>query len=310
MVFPLISASRYIVTTLDDRVVNKIARDRTSWSRPELQKECFWLYSKIPRGLVKHDYAKALVVLRGVRRLERLVQSKMYGIHSKICCICKDKLHLPVFKHEAVGYHIRCILGWINVAHKFTDPITGQDYTDKELIRIDRTCRQYGIDSDVYELRHDVTRIAEDQDQREHEERMDILVDMLDRDIDAYLTMPTFPHVMARTVIAAHVMRTFRELAHLDTAFAMEKINDLIAMHVENTDAEDLNKLLFQIFDRIAEWSEEDEEDVADPLMSHIVPVLNMLFSTIPPSLESQTITINLPQSSSFLPLFHAGSLP
>ena len=303
MVWPLIQTSRYVVTSVDEKSVLQLKRDNTTWSRKDLQKECFWLYPQIPRGLRKQDYAKSLVVLRGVRKLQLLVQRRMYGIQSKMCCICKDPLHLPIFKHEAIGYHIRCILDWINISHKFTDPLTNKSYTDKELARIDRISAQYGIESDVLDLKHDVNRIAEDQDQREHEERLDILLDFLDSDIEAYLTYPSFSYGMGRNILCSHIKQTFRELTHLDLDSAQAKINALIDEHVNEN--ENLNRLLFEIFELINEWATEDVEmESTSSFGTHVIPVLNMIFSRIPP-IDAQTITINLPNSdaSVFFPI-------
>ena len=297
-----ICKSTYVCTAIDGKDVTKVKRDNATRSRNELRRECHALCMDVPWGLRKQDYAKTLVILRGVRKLEYIVRKKMYGVQSKTCCICKDKLVLPIFRHEAIGYHLRCILNWINIGHKFTDPITGKEYTDAELEMIDTLCMQNRLDSDVFELKHDVNRVAEDQDMKDHEERLEIVIDMIERDLDAYKSMTSNDRTpgLGACMVADHFKRSFRELAHLDVDIAHEQASSLIKKHV-SIECERLNVLLFEVFENIEEWADEDidVDDMLDELIPGgiipITPILNMLFNSTSLPSAGGTITISLP---------------
>ena len=316
LMWKLIEASTYVVQEIDGKSVTlRAARSNNSWFRKHLRRECDKLYGKpVPDWLFKSEYAKILVVLRGLRRLEYLVQKKMYGILSENCPICKEHIIPPFFGHRGVGYHLECILSWINVSHKFTDPITGREYTDKELHRIDTVAREYKVDSNVHELKYDVHRIAEDEDIREHEERAEILCELLDRDMMTLTEIPA--DGMVYGMIRSHFLRLFQQLTYTDMETARTKVSEFIESNLGSR--EHINRLLFEVFESIDEWDAEWEAyDSDDPehepmpsleavvggpslIPSHMSPILNMIFNdlfqnNIPA--HGGSITIQVPDS-------------
>ena len=247
------------------------------------------------------------MVLRGLRKLEALVQRRLYGIRSKNCPICKDTITAPYFRHEGMGYHLSCILSWINISHKFTDPITAKPYSDSELKRLDTIAREYEVDSCVYELKYDIHRIAEDDDIREHEERAEILSTLVDRDMLTLIELPGDTQIYG--LVRNHFLRLFQQLTYTDVAEARCKISELIESNLGTV--EHINRLLFEVFESIDDWDSEleiyDSEDELPDLVemgvvpSSMSPVLNMLFNSLFVNHPhgSNSITIQIPDPSS-----------
>lgn len=251
----LIQSSCYEIKQIDNKNCIGIKRSKNAWSRKLLQKECKNLDRRTPCWLKKQEYAKLLVVLRGIKALEYIVLKKLYGVRCKTCSICKERLRPPIFRHNKIGYHLKCIVNWLTIAHKFSDPITFEKYTDTELKTIDKTCELYSVtQSNVFDLKYDITRIYEDQEMIEHEERIEILSDIIDSDFETYRVLSQFPGIIPH-FIAIHFQRTVFELAQLDSNIAREQIIALLST-VEEVYQHRLKLFLMDILDQLPIWEE------------------------------------------------------
>ena len=257
-----VEKSRHRITQIDERTVTvKAKRNTLSWSRNELRRECTHIYGHgTPRGLLKAAYARGLVALRGLRQLEHLALKKLYGIRSDNCPICKEHIRPPYFNHNSIGYHLGCIMQWITISHKFMDPITGKDYSDDDLRRIDTIADEYGIKSDLFCLKYDANRIADDLDAKEQEEQVLMLLYLIDRDVDALRQIPAYDAVCA--VLRTHLTRVFRQLSYIDADAARDKISELIEANISSR--KEIVELLVRLFDSIEQWSTESDYEWTD----------------------------------------------
>ena len=272
----------YVCTVIDGRAVNKTKRHPGIWSRNELAKECERFHHKIPKGMRKQEYAKVLILLRGLHKLEHIVANKLYCLSSPTCSICKENLIAPVFRHSSgtgsdkrtIGYHVLCIQQWMLVSHKFSDPITRKAYTDKELQKLDSLGHAYDLPSDLLALRWDEDRVVEDRALRDLNEQIEVVENIVHSQYDSLRNAIAF-HPHTAPLLFRQIEQSLRELCRLNVDSAKELINTFIS-GVHN---EKLFNFLVHASAQVELWSEEPHPleffEVQDLDLSHFIRIIH-----------------------------------
>lgn len=244
----------------------------THWRRDELRRSCERLWHprpEFPRFLRKHEYAAALVMMLGFRRLEHVLT--MWLIKSDACSICKDKLKSPVFRCEESGYHLICIRNYMLVSHNFKDPILNREFTDDELIRCDKLSDRHAYhkedgrykkveydrhNTSLYLLKNDPERVRADREQHIRETEIDLISESIVSEIENM----QFCVDDDLSNSADKLEQYFRFLSQLSEDSAKQQIHDFItARDIEIN--EPMINILRSIEDKISIWAQEDDDD-------------------------------------------------
>lgn len=211
------------VTRIDGRICNRIKTNKSIWSRNEL-KQCCQTEVCTPNGLRKCDYARALLLLRALRRLETKCLQSYFGIKSRVCTICFEALSLPYFRHNFHGYHVPCIYNWITVSRKFTDPISRNIYSDAELARISQLQRVYHLDMPITDL----VRFRNDN------RRSEISSSHILTDADRVEIINQLLHEIELLELPSAVIESlFADLSAIDPILSENLLNELLATTVD-----------------------------------------------------------------------------
>jgi len=255
-----------IVEKIDSRDVIAIKTRSNIWSRRELRNACEKLkFCKVPKGKLKTEYARMLVALRALRRLEgNFINKCVKQCKNDTCSICKESLEVPIFRYKEIGYHLCCIHKWISISHKFRDPIHGAEYSDADLKRIDSLVSAYGLEDseNLHALWSDNDRKEEDVQEAEHEAQLEIYGDLFERDMDALGHIFQFGNTNAIGVVSEHFESLLREASQMDEEFVQECISTFVRRVMDFGHEGFLNYLL-GLSDSCSEWTNENEDDVA-----------------------------------------------
>jgi len=267
----IVTRSSYTREKLDGKFVDRAKRNKNTHSRIDLLRtftaETKHTTLNSPKHYLKKDYVKAIVLLRGIQRIEYLCGKRQYNLTNTSCPICKEKLIQPIFRHmikgdpRHLGYHVSCIDQWIRTSLTFVDPITKEIYTESEIARLSLNCAFYGIgdvEFSLIDMKRDEANLAIDRIERhEIQERMELLCDSIRQSVDRI----TNAHALGRR--ATGVRGYFRHLARLNVDVAQELAGELIQENVDSS-FEGLLMLLFEITSHIEDWSNEEEVDIDD----------------------------------------------
>jgi len=324
-IWDIVMRSRYNCVSIDGRAVNLTKTRPDIWSRDDLIHEIGRLTSteaknsyKFPYRLSKPHLSRAVIFLRGMRRLEERLAEKMIGVNSDRCSICQESLwrkygsvpFVPLFRHSyssknkrfVVAYHIVCISQWLWISHNFTDPVSRILYTNKELSRIDKLEKNAHIihERTILDLKNDPETQQRDAQEREQEERAELTVERIEgfvrlmRDQDSFDTIYTY------------VRTFFRRLAAIDTELAIETIERLIAQRMDMVGPIQsiVLEFLLEISEAVHEWGEEDEYDLEEDedVDIHDIRVLSDAFTSfighMANAFHQQTSIPALPQNT------------
>lgn len=251
-----------VVEKIDSRDVVAIKTHSKIWSRRELRNACETLCRcSVPQGKRKSEYAKMLVALRALRRLEQnFIERTSKRCKNDTCCICKELLQAPIFRYKDQGYHLECIHQWISVSHKFRDPIFGESYRDEDLKRIDVLTQAYDLDLvNLYRLHNDMDRKEEDAQMEQQEEQLEIFTDLLERDVEALAHAFRLGNAHIIEIISDHFENFLHEASHVDGDFVRNNLVEFTHRIAETGNEPFLNYIL-ELLENCDNWADEDDD--------------------------------------------------